>query len=59
MNKYMEAADKLAADNLITNCGGPFGAVIVKDGNIVGRGSNHVLPLPMPRSWQFVTPVRI
>ena len=43
MNKYMEEADKLARDNLVTNAGGPFGAVVVKDGRIVGRGSNHVL----------------
>ena len=43
MNKYMLEADKEAKRNLITNDGGPFGAVIVKDGIIVGRGSNQVL----------------
>ena len=43
MNKYMKEADDEAKRNLITNDGGPFGAVIVKDGVIVGRGSNQVL----------------
>ena len=43
MNKYMEVAKELADDNLITNVGGPFGACIVKDGKIIGKGSNHVL----------------
>ncbi len=40
---YMEEADKLARINLTTNEGGPFGAVIVKDGKIVGKGKNEVL----------------
>ena len=43
MNEYMKVAKDLADDNLITNVGGPFGACIVKDGKIIGRGSNHVL----------------
>ena len=43
MNEYMKEAKNLADNNLITNNGGPFGAVIVKDGNIIGRGCNRVL----------------
>ena len=43
MNKYMEIAKDLAEDNLITNAGGPFGACVVKNGEIIGRGSNNVL----------------
>ena len=34
MNRYMEEADRLAAENLRTNNGGPFGAVVVRDGEI-------------------------
>ena len=34
MNKYMEIAKKLSDENLITNHGGPFGAVIVKDNKV-------------------------
>lgn len=43
MNKYMKIAKDLANNNLKTNVGGPFGACIVKDEKIIGRGSNHVL----------------
>ncbi len=43
MNEYMVVANKLAEDNLNTNAGGPFGACVVKDGQIIGKGSNSVL----------------
>ena len=43
MNEYMKIAKELSEDNLKTNVGGPFGACIVKDGKIIGKGSNHVL----------------
>ena len=43
MNKYMKIANELAKENVITNHGGPFGAVIVKNGEIVGKGNNHVV----------------
>ena len=42
-NAYMRIAASLAEENLKTNAGGPFGSCIVKDGRIIGRGSNHVL----------------
>ncbi|MBO4591403.1 MAG: nucleoside deaminase [Eubacterium sp.] len=58
MNKYMKEADKLARDNLKTNAGGPFGAVVVKDGEIVGRGSNHVLAYTDPTAHAEVTAIR-
>ena len=34
MNEYMKVAIELSKDNLNTNNGGPFGACIVKDGEI-------------------------
>ena len=40
---YMKEAILEAEKNLITNDGGPFGAVIVKDGIIIARGHNEVL----------------
>ena len=43
MNKYMKEADKLAKEGILTNDGGPFGAVITKNGEIVGRGNNQVV----------------
>lgn len=43
MNEYMKIAKEQAEDNLRTNKGGPFGACVVKNGEIIGIGSNHVL----------------
>ena len=58
MNKYMEAAKKLADENLITNVGGPFGACIVKNGKIIGKGSNHVLSHNDPTAHAEITAIR-
>jgi tRNA(Arg) A34 adenosine deaminase TadA len=40
--KYMREAIELSKKCLVSGTGGPFGAVIVKDGKVVGRGSNRV-----------------
>ena len=42
MNKYMKIAKDLSESNLTTNVGGPFGACVVKNGKIIGKGSNHI-----------------
>jgi hypothetical protein len=36
--KFMEEATRLAIESVEKGWGGPFGAVIVKDGEIIGRG---------------------
>ena len=43
MLDFMKEAIIESEKNLMTNDGGPFGAVIVKNGEIVGRGHNEVL----------------
>lgn len=58
MNPFMKLADELAADNLTTNVGGPFGAVVVRDGRVVGQGSNHVLAWHDPTAHAEVTAIR-
>jgi len=58
MNRYMEEADRLAAENLRTNHGGPFGAVVVRDGEIIGRGNNHVLANNDPTAHAEVMAIR-
>jgi guanine deaminase len=40
---FMEEATRLAIESVEKGGGGPFGAVIVKDGEIIGRGQNRVL----------------
>jgi tRNA(Arg) A34 adenosine deaminase TadA len=42
-NRFMRSAINEALDGISHGHGGPFGAVIVRDGRIVGRGHNRVL----------------
>lgn len=58
MNEYMKIAKDLADENLITNAGGPFGAVVVKDGKIIGKASNHVLKNSDPTAHAEVEAIR-
>lgn len=58
MDKYMEVAKELSAENLKTNAGGPFGACVVKDGEIIGRGSNHVLSENDPTAHAEIMAIR-
>ena len=58
MNKYMEVAANLARENLKTNNGGPFGACIVKDGKIIGKGANMVLGTNDPTAHAEVVAIR-
>lgn len=58
MNKYMEMADRLAKENIKTNDGGPFGAVIVKDGIVVGEGNNQVVKTNDPTAHAEITAIR-
>ena len=58
MNKFMQIAKELSDDNLKTNVGGPFGACIVKNGKIIGKGSNHVLSNNDPTAHAEVMAIR-
>ena len=58
MNKYMKIAKELSEDNLKTNVGGPFGACIVKDGKIIGKGSNNVLGNNDPTAHAEIMAIR-
>ncbi|MGX4644878.1 nucleoside deaminase [Holzapfeliella sp. JNUCC 80] len=56
--KYMELAAKEAHSNNLTNEGGPFGCVIVKDDEIVATGHNKVLLNNDPTAHGEVTAIR-
>ena len=43
MNKFMRMAILEAKKGISSHHGGPFGAVVVKDGVVVGKGHNEVL----------------
>ena len=58
MNEYMKVANELAEENLTTNAGGPFGACVVKDGEIIGRGSNKVISENDPTAHAEINAIR-
>lgn len=58
MNEYMKIAKELAEDNLKTNVGGPFGACVVKDSKIIGKGSNHVISNNDPTAHAEIMAIR-
>ena len=58
MNKFMQFADELAKQNIMTDNGGPFGAVVVKDGVVVGVGNNHVVKNNDPTAHAEVMAIR-
>ena len=56
-NEYMRRAIALA-DESVRHGGGPFGAVIVKDGVIIAEGSNSVTILNDPTAHAEVSAIR-
>lgn len=58
MNKFMEYSRNLADQNIYTNAGGPFGACVVKDGKIIGKGSNQVLASNDPTAHAEIMAIR-
>src|SRR5918997_3308735 len=46
--QFAAEATRLAIESVEKGWGGPFGAVIVKDGEIIGRGQNRVLLTGIP-----------
>ena len=58
INEYMKIAKELSEESIETNMGGPFGACIVKDGNIIGKGSNHVISDNDPTAHAEIMAIR-
>lgn len=55
---FMQEAVNAAVTGMNNNEGGPFGCVIVKDGEIVGRGNNKVTSTNDPTAHAEVTAIR-
>ena len=58
MNEYMDLAIDLSDDNFDKNYGGPFGACVVKDGKIIGKGINRVIKDNDPTAHAEVIAIR-
>ncbi len=56
--KFMQRAIDLAKEGMKSNAGGPFGAVVVKNGVIVGEGYNNVTSSNDPTAHAEVTAIR-
>jgi guanine deaminase len=54
----MGKAVEIALQNVMTNHGGPFGAIVVKDGQIIGVGRNEVTSSNDPTAHAEVQAIR-
>ena len=55
--RFMEMAIRLSEDN-VDSGGGPFGAVIVRDGEVIATGANRVVPNSDPTAHAEVKAIR-
>jgi guanine deaminase len=55
--EFMREAVRIAAEN-VDHGGGPFGAVVVRDGRIIARGRNRVTELGDPTAHAEVEAIR-
>ena len=57
-NPFMQRAIELAIENVRARRGGPFGAVVVRDGVIVAEGTNLVTSTLDPTAHAEITAIR-
>lgn len=55
---FLREAVRLSRENVERNAGGPFGAVIVRNGEIVGRGANAVTAINDPTAHAEIVAIR-
>ena len=56
--EFLRRAIALATENVLGGTGGPFGAVVVRDGRIVGEGANSVTATFDPTAHAEVNAIR-
>jgi guanine deaminase len=56
--EYLREAIELARQGLLAGLGGPFGCVIVRDGQVVGRGCNEVTSSNDPTAHAEIVAIR-
>ena len=57
-NKFMATAIQLSKESIEQNKGGPFGAVVVKDGKIIAKGKNQVTSTNDPTNHAEIVAIR-
>jgi len=57
-NRYMARAIELAIENVRSGGGGPFGAVVVRNGEILAEGANRVTSTNDPTAHAEVVAIR-
>ncbi|MGC2236356.1 MAG: nucleoside deaminase, partial [Pyrinomonadaceae bacterium] len=55
---FMSRAITLAQNGMDSNAGGPFGAIVVRHGEIIGEGSNRVTSTNDPTAHAEITAIR-
>lgn len=55
---FLRQTFQLAREGMTTNQGGPFGSLVVRDGEIVGRGCNQVTSTNDPTAHAEVVAIR-
>ena len=56
--KFMARAIELAREGMDANAGGPFGCIVVKDGEVIGEGNNRVTSTSDPTAHAEVVAIR-
>jgi len=56
--QFMRKAISISIDKMRANCGGPFGAVVVKSGRIIGSGWNQVTSSNDPTAHAEICAIR-
>src|ERR1700689_1230268 len=57
-NPFLARSIQLSLENVLSGRGGPFGAVVVKDGNIIAEGANQVTSTNDPTAHAEVVAIR-
>lgn len=55
---FMQMAIDLALEGVNNNMGGPFGCIIVKDGEVIGKGNNQVTSTNDPTAHAEIVAIR-
>jgi guanine deaminase len=56
--QFMAEAIRLSVENVKSGSGGPFAAVVVKNGQIIGRGTNRVTAVNDPTAHAEILAIR-